>query len=328
MEVAPRNLGGSVVETPTYDSAKKYTEEKLQTLRSALAGIVPPDAVALTCGSFARRDASPESDIDFFMISGSGGKKYASSSEWLSSAQAAISGIVAHAPAAGGAFAQEIKRDDILRNIGGNQDSNDNITRRMLYLLEGEWLTNEAEFREIRRKIIHLYVNETPRNHQLAFYLLNDVIRYWRTITVDYSNKTGGENAAKPWAIRNVKLVYSRKLLYASGLFSVAMTVDRTQAEKERILDRLFDLPVVERLIEICGAPAVAPILKSYDFFLRHLEQKSVREHLKSLPRSKRESDPTFRALKNESHHFSRELMKLFLATFERSHPIHMAVVF
>ena len=46
------------------------------------------------------------------------------------------------------------------------------------------------------------------------------------------------------------------------------------------------------------------------------------------LNREERNSDPTFRELKNEGHYFSRELMGLFHKTFHLSHPIHMAVTF
>src|SRR5437879_2092292 len=38
--------------------------------------------------------------------------------------------------------------------------------------------------------------------------------------------------------------------------------------------------------------------------------------------------DPLFRELKNEGHNFTRDLMKLFEATFDSTHPIHRAVIF
>ena len=68
-------------------------------------------------------------------------------------------------------------------------------------------------------------------------------------------------------------------------------------------------------------------ILKSYDHFFEKLEDSNMRKRLIDLPRSDRD-DPLFRDLKNEGHHFTRELLHLFESTFDSTHPIHWAVKF
>jgi hypothetical protein len=80
-------------------------------------------------------------------------------------------------------------------------------------------------------------------------------------------------------------------------------------------------------MIKICGETKMDAVLASYDHFLLRLEDPQVRDRLKKLKREDRD-DPLFRDLKNEGHSFTRELMKLFEATFDRTHPIHRAVVF
>lgn len=288
--------------------------------------------MVLTCGSYARREASPESDIDFFVITqeaapAEGAPFGAVSLPWFEGLKAAISEIVPIEPAEGGAFSNIEPRNVMLHNIGGEHDNNAKMTRRMLFLLEGEWLFNQEGLKTVRRQILERYIGRAISDHQLALFLLNDVIRFYRTMAVDYEFKTGEGLTPKPWGIRNIKLVFSRKLLYASGLFSIGKTADQAWAQKLDMLERLFDMPVIERMVAICGQSKMEPVLASYDHFLQRLEEQEVRDQLKKLKREERE-DLLFRGLKNEGHNFTRELMKLFEATFDSTHPIHRAVIF
>ncbi len=306
------------------DNAKIFSNEKLEKLRDAIKSIVPSGEMVLTNGSYARREASEGSDIDFYILTNTSPQ---SEPEWVGKVREAISAIVPLEPAADGAFSKFEVRESLLRNIGGEQDSNVNITRRMLLLLEGEWLFNSAGLKQVRHEILERYIGDKITDHQLALFLLNDVVRYYRTMAVDYEFKTSEGDNLKPWGIRNIKLVFSRKLLYASGLFSVAMTVDQARDKKISVLEQLFDMPVIDRMIEICGKLNVQPTLQSYNQFLEKLEQQLVRDELKKLSKDNRDN-PLFRELKNEGHHFTRELLKLFEHTFDSTHPIRRAIIF
>jgi nucleotidyltransferase-like protein len=309
--------------TTAYKRSKTYSESKLSKIRSRLSDIVPNEDVVICSGSFARREASENSDIDFFAVT----KEPTGDQTWVEKAKEAIIDIVPIGPAEDGAFAEVEHRDEMIRNIGGNQDTNPKITRRMLFLLEGEWLHNEVGFRKARRDVLERYIASSITDHQLALFLLNDIIRYYRTMAVDYEFKTGEGVTPKPWGIRNIKLIFSRKLLYSSGLFSVAMTADRAWEQKIEILEQLFDLPVIDRMVEICGAAKMEKVLASYNRFLETLEDKTPRDHLKALTKDERQ-DSAFRKLKNEGHHFTRELLILFENTFDSTHPIRRAVIF
>lgn len=319
--------------TATIERAKKYSESKIQEIRDGLAGLeLNQDEIVLTCGSYARREASTESDIDFFIITSqqppqSGQPSKQSDPPWVESVKDEIGKVVPIEPSSEGAFSKVEHRDSMLLNIGGDSDTNQKITRRMLFLLEGEWLFNEDGFKLVKHKILERYIGEGMTDHQLALFLLNDIIRYYRTIAVDYEFKTVEGEKPKPWGIRNIKLIFSRKLLYASGLFSVAMTADRARDKKIAILEELLEMPAIDRMVKICGKAKMEGVIKSYDYFLESLENKEIREKLKKLDKDQR-GDPLFRELKNEGHHFTRELLKLFEDTFDTTHPIRRAVIF
>lgn len=308
--------------------AKEYSEAKLIEIRSALEKIVSNDQIVPTCGSLARREASQESDVDYFIISRSQRSSDESPTPDLYEAvKKAIGDIMGRPPAEDGSFMKVVHQDELLKNIGGEGDTNQNISRRILFLLEGEWLFNKRGIEEIRRAILERYIADGMTDHQLALFLLNDIIRFYRTMAVDYEFKTVESENPKPWGIRNIKLVFSRKLLYASGLFSVALTADRVREQKIVLLERLFNMPVIDRMAEICGQTKIEGVLKSYDFFLEKLENPEIRNCLNN-PEVEMRNNPIFRELKNEGHHFTRQLLKLFEETFDSTHPIRRAVVF
>lgn len=318
--------------TTAYQRSSEFSNRKLDELRQHLIDIPPKTDVVLTCGSYARREASEASDLDFFVITQTDTnfddpEAMRANLPWVERVHHALSDIVPVEPSAGGAFGDVVNRSSLLLNIGGEHDTNHNITRRMLFLLEGEALFNANELTRVRREILERYISDQMTDHQLALFLLNDVIRYYRTMATDYEFKTVETAEPKPWGIRNIKLVFSRKLLYASGLFSVAMTADRTRDGKIRLLADYFEMPVIGRMEEICGKEQLAGVMSSYNYFLDKLERPEIRAHLKSLKREQRD-DIVFRDLKNEGHHFTRELMKLFELTFDSTHPIRRAVIF
>lgn len=314
------------------ERAKIFSAQKLSELRQGLVSIVPAKEIVVTCGSYARQEASAESDIDFFVIAENTKSSKESTFEqseprWLEDVKSTINKVVPLAPSPEGAFGRIETPEIMLKNIGGDGDTNAKITRRMLFLLEGNWLVNETGLKAVRRQILERYIRSGMTDHQLALFLLNDIVRYYRTMAVDYEFKTVEGEVPKPWGIRNIKLVFSRKLLYASGLFSIALTADQTRDQKINLLERLFDMPVIDRMTEICGKVEMSPVLASYNRFLDQLENKETRTRLKTLQPEQRD-DPLFRELKNEGHYFTRELMRLFERTFDSTRPIRRAIVF
>ncbi len=300
--------------------ARAYSDGRLAQLREIVDGAVPRGVLVVACGSFARREACESSDLDYFVIA-----RDDDGDTWGSALRDAIAGIVSVEPARGGPFAHVERLPEMVRNIGGQDDTNQRLTRRMLLLLEGEPLNDVAGFRTARRALLERYIAPRVGDDMLPLFLLNELIRYYRTIAVDYEFKTG--EADKPWGLRNLKLVFSRKLLYASGLFAIAATREGGSQAKVARLEALLDLTPIDRMAAICGPEAASPVLDRYSYFLEQLGKPGVRRHLERLTRRERDG-PVFRDLKDAGYAFTLDLQRVFDATFAPDHPIHRAIVF
>jgi predicted nucleotidyltransferase len=275
-----------------------------------------------TVGSFARREASKQSDIDFFVIVDglTDGKNE------VNLFRKVVSKFDIRMPAESGAFNEIETRRSMTCNIGGENDTTEKLTRRLLLLLEGEWLYNEKLFNDLFDDFLNRYVKDSITQHQLCRFLLNDLIRYYRTIGVDFEYKT--EEGGKPWGDRNIKLMFSRKLLYFSGILVVAETVQNDASAKRAILKKYLRMTPLNRVQEICGARADRA-LAMYDEFIRLMALPEIRDMLKRTTQDRIQGQsPEFRGIKNKAHHFSWELSRLLSETYDSSHPIHLAIKF
>jgi hypothetical protein len=193
-----------------------------------------------------------------------------------------------------------------------------------LFLTEGLAVTNPDLHAAQTDELISRYINDEISDHQLCLFLLNDLIRYYRTVCVDFEFKTFEAN--KAWGLRNIKLVFSRKLLYFSGALIVAETAQRTPKEKREIVRRLMALSPTERIEQVCQS-AGDRALESYNTFLEALEDPTIRAELENVSSSERKFHERFKQLKNEGQHFSNHLMSALRATYSESHPIHRALI-
>lgn len=305
------------------EACKKFSEEKLGELRGILEKEDFKDGLTVvTSGSYARREASELSDLDFFLICDRERDKAAYEQE-LAQISKKLQSIVPKKPSADGAFKRLVSVDGMLKNIGGQEDTNDKITRRILLLLEGEWLYNEGKFDECRERIIGRYIDRRITDHQLLMFFLNDLIRYYRTVCIDFEYKT--TEADKPWGTRNIKLIFSRKLTYFSGVLVAAEAAQRDYGDKIAVTKRLLGMTPIDRIQKICGARADMA-LESYDRFLEAISTKVTRDIFDGVT-CVRPHCHKFRELKNEGHRFTLALVQLLNDTYQASHPIHKALL-
>lgn len=297
-----------------------FREELLE-----LTNTLKKDISIVTMGSFARREATQHSDVDYYILT-----KDELTDEEFESIKSIIDKVIIDndikMPAKSGAFDDEvIQIEEMKKNIGGFNDPTKKLTHRMLFLLESEWLYNESIYNELFDDLICLYVRKKITAHQLCRFLLNDIIRYYRTICIDFEFKATEDG--KPWGIRNIKLMFARKLLYFSGILIIAETVQHTCDTKRKILKDMLQLTPIERIEKIGGVKA-EKALSMYDEFIEKMSSEKLREVLTDTDEDREEHSEEFRVVKNMGHHFSWELSRLLNDVYDSSHPIHHAIKF
>lgn len=304
-----------------------FSKEKILNIKNELVSCLVglgSDFSVVTTGSFARNEASDKSDLDFFLIHG---EPLDSEKTTIISGKIndSITPLLKKSVGDSNTFGVHQCIDEMLNNIGGTGDSNENLTRRVLFLLEGRCLWNNDKFSDFRNRLLSTYIKDRASEHHLPKFLLNDVIRYYRTICTDFEYKT--YECDKTWGLRNIKLMFSRKLLYFSGVVAIADTCHRTPKEKIKRLSYLFDMTPIERVRHICGEQASKNLFEMYSEFLEEISNPEVRAKLDAVQQENSSKCEEFRKLKNDGHRFSFELTNMLRKTFDASHPIHHSLI-
>jgi len=312
----------SILLPDTIASNQAYTAARLDEMRSALANQLHGSAFCVVVtGSFGRHEASEQSDLDYFIIGREVDRDLAPHRD----VSEILGSMVTKKAAVNGPFSSYVPAEELVNRIGLDGDTNSITTRRLLFLLECEWLYNEVGKRAFFDELIANYVTETVTRESIARFLVNDVIRYYRTISVDFEIKTREGDASKAWAPRRLKLVFSRKMLYFGGIIAAAETADRDYVGKRAKLSELLQLPPITRVQTVFGNKSL-PALELYDRFLRELSDPDVRKRLEKVGPNDR-SDAELRSLLDAGKQFSRELIKLMNDRYGPDHPIHEALL-
>src|SRR5665213_3573834 len=185
-----------------FQLAAEETNAAEKKLRKALSLIskkrlLDPDSSLVIFGSFARFEMLNGSDLDWaLLIDGVVNTQHSSQTRELASA-IETTGFVKPGPS--GIFGGMIFSHELVHVIGGLEDSNVNLTRRILLLLESRCFdlspaNNQPVWDNIVSNILERYFEEDVHfrpggKSRVPRFLLNDLTRYWRTICVDYAEK-------------------------------------------------------------------------------------------------------------------------------------------
>ena len=226
---------------------------------------------------------------------------------------------------------------DLIHQIGGQNDTNKNTTRRILLLLESVPIGKRTEAHErVVRAVINRYLEEDnhplthdEKSYRVPRFLLNDIVRFWRTMAVDFASKQR-DRGGSGWGLRNAKLRMSRKLIFASGLlvcFSANLDPElQTQIStansdiKLPLVDHIRDylkltpLKILAKSIEKYEVPKSIgeELFGSYAEFLQIINDPTSRQSLDDLRANDSRDDATFKRIRKVSKAFDGALDYIF----------------
>lgn len=273
-----------------------------------------PDACVVLFGSWGRRELTSQSDDDFLvLVDGSERADVQPDADELR----AVVGGGRREPGTHGGFGEAAFCTDLAERIGLDEDVNRNLTRRMLLMLESVAVAGDNAYRRCFDRVLDGYLEDSLNDRHPPRFFINDLIRYWRTICVDFVGKK--REGPEKWALRNAKLRTARKLLFASGLLPLLLCHHYRKAEiRPFLIDQLSAPPTDRVAYAFLEAGAIDPgtrALGAYDRWLGMLDDASVREHLQDLRREDAARSPVFQEVRRYADEIEQGLLTLLFDT-------------
>lgn len=218
-------------------------------------------------------------------------------------------------PNPAGIFVKPISRRQIASIAGDMEETYADLSRRVLMLLESQCAFNDQNYASILSNVINIYAEDviTQSNKNFVF-LLNDVIRYFRSICVNYQYTKAGTEWGK-WPLRNIKLRHSRVIMYFSLVAALGALSRHSDNNKVDLLTALIQLDPLKRLFVAYGLSdddGFFRVAEYYNVFLTQLNKRDVREKLKDVDYGNRYESEEFSLLKANSDALAAELWRFF----------------
>ena len=289
-------------------AARERTADALEDLRARLATLPrDPDAAVVLFGSWGRWEVTPGSDADWSVL--------VDAAPRAAVRPAAVD--LGRGPSATGSFGGAVFVEPLSEQVGLRADSWDNLTLRMLLLLESVAVAGEDVHRRCVERVLGTYVREVDPYRPPRFFL-NDLIRYWRTIAVDFEGKARAEDGRK-WGSRLAKLRTSRKVLFAGGLLPILLCHLLRAEEIPGFLARQLAAPATDRLAyafeHFDARDAGLRALGAYDRWLGLLADPASREELEGLARADADASEAFREARRLGDELEAGLLTLLFDT-------------
>jgi predicted nucleotidyltransferase len=285
-------------------------------------------------GSIARGECNDNSDVDWtLLIDGQASPDHRNKAHRISNI---FEKNNLKPPGTTGIFGNLAFSHDLIHLIGGNLESYNYLTQRILLLLESSPIIlndfSGQAYERVIRGILNRYLEddsifESKRKiPKIPRFLMNDIVRFWRTMCVDFAWKEK-EQEGKKWAIRNIKLRFSRKLIFVAGLLMLyecylfnsnnksKVSTDEQRIELIKLLLKYIEMTPLDILVEVSSKidkNITIELLELYNHFLAILSNKEKRLMLEQIKHKEAYSNHDFLKGQEIGNEFQKKLEQLF----------------
>jgi hypothetical protein len=308
----------------SFASIRQRTRGELDRLARALQDAPLRSGLSIVVfGSWAREELTPESDDDWALLAAEPFDPDDPAIAAGMETAASVLGTEGKAPGAQAVFGVPFDGRSLIERVGLDADTNTNLTRRLLLLLESREVAGDAH-EECWNRVLGRYLDYGVKDYRPPRFLLNDLLRYWRTICVDFEGKQAqaGEDDPK-WVSRNAKLRTSRKLLFAGGLVPLLLCHLLRADEMPRFLATWLSATPSDRLaaafLQFDAIEEGARTFAAYDRWLGIMSDAAARAELAALTASTRDGSPLWHEIRTIGREFQQGLLALLFETPLRS---------
>ena len=290
----------------TLETAATSTEKDVAKFKSLVSeywsGPPPQNEIKnvdlVLLGSIARQEVTGESDCDYVVLQN--GCTPDMSQSLLLIAERVRTELGYAPPGRQAVFGDIVIAGSLYERIGLESDTNQNLTHRMLLLTESISVFSQLAHDEVIDNILRRYCadylpprRETGHEAMVPRHFVNDLVRFWRTMAVDFG--------AKRWRsfkddshLRLIKLRTTRKILFAGPLCSLLLVPQRinTADELPQYLRQWLNKPPLAQLASLAcddniklsadSSKALGQVLVAYDSLLGLFNERGTREALKN----------------------------------------------
>jgi predicted nucleotidyltransferase len=221
---------------------QRFVNSRLDEIKKELekaSKLAEGKACVYLIGSYGRGEASEYSDLDLFIVGGGTKeeRELKNLNEILIKAELIEATRKLKFPefSGDGEYLTHYTVDDLVETLGTRDDDKTNtFTARLLLLLESRPLLEENFYSDVISKVIAAYWKDYE-SHESDFvpaFLVNDILRLWRTFCVNYEAGTKNENETPDQKakrkLKNYKLKHSRLLTcYSALVYLMAVMAER-----------------------------------------------------------------------------------------------------